>query len=260
LVDLASAFARMDERESTTTMTIALFPPSGFSASCFAGAFARAMTNAGARALAVDVPGRLGVRGDAPGSLVEFARACAREVDDALREDEEVFYFGHSSGAWMAYEAARAARRRPRKAYVSGARAPCLAHWSNDLDVENPQLSVIEDTEVFWEAFFKRYGINALLTNATRRTMLSSLRNDFRMSESYEPSGMSAGCAITAIGTRGDGRYDASQLAMWRNHAVEYAEQWFDAPSGVSPHRVAIEAPLEIAEFIARDMISSLPL
>jgi pyochelin biosynthetic protein PchC len=206
----------------------------------------------------VDVPGRFGSARKEPwgGTLVDMAREIADEVR-CMDFDAPVFYFGHSIGAWLAYETAtrQPPHSAPAKLYTSGVRAPSVAHWLNDLDRTNPRLSLLEG-DAFWDAFNARYGENMHLTSSgTRNAMFSSLVNDFRLSETYEPSAERVECDIVAIGTRGDSRYDAHQLGMWRHHTSSaYDERWFVAANGVSPHRLVVERPDDVAAFLAQDI------
>lgn len=249
--------------DDETKAVVVCFPPSGAGASCFHGAFAATLGARGVKVVGVDVPGRFGSPRKAPwgGSLVSMAREIADELLMTALDcgDVPVCYFGHSVGSWLAYETAAVAS--PAKLFASGARAPSLAHWLNDLDGVNPRLSVLEG-DAFWDAFNARYGKNVnLSSSATRNAILESLVNDFRLSENYEPSTARIECDIVAIGTHDDCRYDAYQLGMWRHHTSStYDERWFVAPEGFSPHRLVIERPDEIATFLAQDISDSLLL
>ena len=95
-------------------------------------------------------------------------RALVAELASALAplcRERPYALLGHSMGAWVTFELARAlAALRPpvpppRKVYVSANRAPHLAGGAHDPDRDAPELWRLDDG-AFWRAFERRYGAN----------------------------------------------------------------------------------------------------
>ena len=243
---------RCAPRSANDDRVLVCFPPVGAGGTCFNGDFARAVD---ARCFAVDVPGRRGAKEQRPwaGTAIDLATVVAREIEDISATDDVIYLYGHSAGAWVAFECARALAGRVSGLYVSGARAPCLAHWLNDLDVETPRLSQIHNDDAFWAAFERRYGLSNEL-RATQDSMIDSLRCDFRLCESYEGSTEKLDVPLTAIGIKNDNRYDAEMIARWSEHTTgAFRCRWWDS-GGEHPHRALIAKPLEFASFLSNEV------
>ena len=230
------------------------FPPAGATASCFNGDFTRAVD---ARCFAADKPcpskERLPEVENLRWNLVDFARDVARHVEHYVSKGDSLYLYGHSAGAWMAFECARALGERVSGVYVSAARAPCLAHWRNDTDVETPRLSKLDDDDAFWAAFERRYGMSDEL-RCTSRSMITPFRQDFWMSESYEGSNEKLHVPLTAIGIENDTRTTREMIARWSEHTTgAFCSRWWD-DGGEHPHRALIAKPLEFASFLSNEV------
>lgn len=232
------------------------FPPAGATASCFNGDFTRAVD---ARCFAVDKPCRW--RRCVPEvetlrwSVVDFARDVARRIVEhgCVSKGESLYLYGHSAGAWIAFECARALGERVSGVYVSAARAPCLAHWRNDTDVETPRLSELETDDAFWAAFERRYGVSDEL-RCVSTSLIAPFREDFRMSESYEGSTEKVHVPLTAIGIENDTRTTREMIARWSEHTTgAFCSRWWDG-GGAHPHRALIAKPLEFASFLSNEV------
>ena len=248
---------------SDVDKVLVCFPPSGAGATCFSGPFAKAVGDS-FRCVGVDIPGRPGARRREPlgfqTSVQEIAEAVARGIEDTYR-DAEVALFGHSLGAWMAFECALALAEtssvRVSGVYVSAVRAPCLAHWLNDLDTHTPRLSTLEDSVAFWEAFDRRYGASDELKRMRDDALIfQSLREDFKVCESYEGTdrALPEEIPIVAIGIRGDCRYDESMINSWRDHGRNVRVEWFDSPDATHQHRVLLSRPEEFGAWLTREI------
>ncbi|OUS48789.1 Alpha/Beta hydrolase protein [Ostreococcus tauri] len=235
--------------------TIVCVPPSGCGVGAFSGAFAEAMAATGREVVAVDVPGR-------PGSSDrELWRhgvvALGREIADALHAyQSRVILYGHSVGAWMAFEAAAARPSVVSRLVVSGARAPRLGHWLNDPDELTPRLSTIDDDDTFWCAFERRYGASRELRHH-RTAMVDSLRNDFEMVENYAGSETKLSIPLTAIGIRNDDRTTTETIEQWSSHADSFSSMYYGDVNEPHAHRVLLDQPSDFATFLARDVLDA---
>ena len=95
--------------------------------------------------------------------------------------------FGHSLGAWIAYELLAELMRRhetpPLLLIVSGMRAPHLSAAEHDADRVAPTIAHL-DTPDFWSHFERRYGRNPDLSDPlAREFVLPLLRADFELLE-----------------------------------------------------------------------------
>lgn len=102
-----------------------------------------------------------------------------------------VLLWGHSMGAWIAFELARAMAapgsglQPPARLFASANRAPSLAGREH-----NPDHHVMHqlDDSSFWRVCEQRYGPNPDLEHpALRKLLLPGMRADFRLLETYEP-------------------------------------------------------------------------
>jgi len=130
--------------------------------------------------------------------------------------DKPFAFFGHSLGAFTAFEMMRQLRRQnhpsPRHLFVSGSRAPQLP---------NPETPVahLPDHELVREVRGRYDGIpNEVVENREMlELLLPALRADFMMSETYvyAPEAPLA-CPITGFGGRQDRSASPEHLESWR--------------------------------------------
>lgn len=138
--------------------------------------------------------------------------------------------FGHSMGAWVAFELAQEARRLgmplPAMLIVSGNRAPHLAGPQHDVDPTVMHTLCYKD---FWPAFEHRYGTNPdLADDRVSQMVWPSLQADFRLVETYKADISDVlPCPLTAIGALQDKRYTPEQVDGWKLHTCKaYAQHW----------------------------------
>jgi medium-chain acyl-[acyl-carrier-protein] hydrolase len=152
--------------------------------------------------LAVETPGRGRRFKEAP---VADLRELTQQLCEASKPflDRPFALFGHSNGALLAYELARAIRQRyllsPQALFISGKRAPQLLY-------SEPQLHVLPDAAFI--AALKRYNgtPQEVLDNPELLSVfLPILRADFALSETYR---FTTGDLITAPVYLFGGAYD----------------------------------------------------
>lgn len=130
--------------------------------------------------------------------------------------DRPYVLFGHSMGALVAFELARALRRRgappPVCLAVSGRRAPQLP------DPDAP-LHALADT-LFVKEMVRRYnGIPRVILEDAEllRLFLPTLRADFELVETYQYRPEPAlACPVAAFGGHADGRASLDELEAWQ--------------------------------------------
>jgi len=163
----------------------------------------------GVELMPIELPGRNTRRGEPPDAHATL-EALAKAAVDALAEPHfaedapEYALFGHSVGAWLAFEMTLEIERRvaaaqrddghpplrprlkpPRFLCACGARAPRDAGPARDPDASEPSLGSLPDAK-FWRAFERRYGANPDLQSPEVRAMaLPVLRVDFKRAEAY---------------------------------------------------------------------------
>jgi medium-chain acyl-[acyl-carrier-protein] hydrolase len=145
------------------------------------------------------------------GPLIE---ALAPAVEAEL--DKPYMLFGHSMGALVAFELARALRRRgapaPLELLISGRRAPQLD------DTDAPLHKLPEDA--FIAAMVERYnGIPQIILDDLEllRLFLPTLRADLAVIETYEYAPEAPlDCSITAFGGSNDARARLADLQAWQ--------------------------------------------
>ena len=166
--------------------------------------------------LAVQLPAREDRIRDRPftesGALV---RALAEAMRPYLRGGFALV--GHSSGALLAFELARATRDRfgapPRHVFVSGQAPP-------DQPPRHPPTHALPDA-AFLEELSGREGTapEILANRQLLGLLLPGLRADFALWETYRwEEAEPLACPITAFGGTRDGQVDEAELEGWRRH------------------------------------------
>ncbi|MET9763708.1 alpha/beta fold hydrolase [Streptomyces sp. NPDC006372] len=186
------------------------FPHSGGSAATFR-AWSPAMPKE-ASLLAVQYPGHADRIAEAPAdSVAEIGSHVAEEL---LRLDPApCALFGHSLGALVAYETARALQSSGSAArwlFVSGSPAPRLAGGGTTHRAGDEEL---------WGALRDLGGIDAdVADNAElRELLLPVLRSDITLNETYRPAKDAAPlhCQVRGYYTTGDPLVNGAQLDAW---------------------------------------------
>ncbi len=161
----------------------------------------------------MQLPGREERTGVAP--VVELPR-IVDDVAGAMTPllDRPFAIFGHSLGAALGYETARALARRgapePLLLAVSGHRAPHAPRV-------RPPIYALPDAE-FLDGIFQLDGTSAevLQSEELVALLLPTLRADFTLADTYEPSpGEPLACPVRALGGSGDPHVSEAALAAW---------------------------------------------
>ena len=208
--------------------------------------------------LPVELPGRNSRMLEPKGqSMRQLVTALVDALAETLREKPFVV-FGHSLGAWMAYEVCveLGKRRGPQPVglVVSGARAPQLADPGNDADRVQPRMADLP-SRAFWAHFERRYGHNPDLAHpAVKEHVEPLLKADFRLFETYEPRLVSLPYAVVACAAVGDDRVLDAQLEAWRERCdceSDFERRRFDAtgPQWSTPHRWPVDDPSVFLEW-----------
>lgn len=201
-----------DER-AAATRHIVCFPHGGGSAFAYRDWTADAPD---VQVHGVQYPGR-GDRFKEP--LLQDVRAIAREAAAAVAPltSRPVSLFGHSLGAYIAYETAlflQAVGHPVRALFVSGARAPHdpargKRSWA-DLE-DDALLSLVADLE--------GTGVELLGDKDLRRVLLPILRTDFRAAESYRAEPAAAlSCPVVSLCGSDDPVTDPQDALMWSEY------------------------------------------
>lgn len=126
-------------------------------------------------------------------------------------------FFGHSMGAWVAFELARKLRdeseQGPARLFVSAARAPHLPE-------SGPRLSGLSDAK-FVEGIKRLEGLppEAAQSEEFMSLVVPIIRADVELCESYRfEAGAPLDCPISAYGGVTDPRVRGNQLAAWKVH------------------------------------------
>jgi surfactin synthase thioesterase subunit/glycosyltransferase involved in cell wall biosynthesis len=217
----APAAAWFPGAEAVAGPRLFCFPHAGGGASAFAG-----WRNAQIPACPVRLPGRESRLAEAPfermGPLVE---ALAHALESYLAQPYA--FFGHSMGAAVAFELARALARRglpgPAALFVSGARAPrCRRGWV-------PPAAPSDDELL--EELRRLEGTPAELLEdpLAMRAMLPALRADAALYRNYVyADGAPLVCPIHAYGGEGDGRLAGGHLEAWAQETTgRFTVRWF---------------------------------
>jgi len=173
---------------------------------------------------------------------------------DALAEtlsEKPFVVFGHSLGAWMAYEVCVELEKRdgprPLALVVSGARAPQLADpEQHDADRTQPRMADLP-SRAFWQHFERRYGKNPDLAHAAVKEYVEPLlKADFRLFETYAPRLAVLPYAVVACASLGDDRVLDAQLdALRERSGGAFETRRFEAagPPWSTPHRYLVDYP-----------------
>ena len=166
---------------------------------------------------AIEPPGRLARRRDPMiRSLPEFVAALEPELEPYL--DVPFVLFGYSLGAAMAFESARALRRRrnlePKHLIVAAARAPQLPRRLTAISQE-PEPAFVRELE-------RRYGpIEPVIKSDPEMLTLITeiMRVDLCMLENYQyQAEPSFDCPVLAIGGTEDASLAPGELEGWSAH------------------------------------------
>ncbi|MFG3282498.1 thioesterase II family protein [Streptomyces sp. NPDC048111] len=198
--------------------TLVCFPHAGGSAGFFFP-YSEALS-ARYDVLAVQYPGRQDRhREPCARSVAELAGAVAAELAATVDPDRPLAFFGHSMGAVVGFETARALARLgvgrgPDVFLASGRRAPAL---SRDDGVHR-----LGDRELVAE--IEKLGgtdVRMLEDPELRRLVLPTVRADFAAVETYRPAaGALVDCPVVALIGDDDPRVNAEQAAAWRDHTT----------------------------------------
>lgn len=241
---------------STAKLRIFCVAPVGMSGACF-HPWAAGLPR-GVELMPLELPGR-GFRMAEKlqaSSLKDLAAAALDGIGRPVFEEVAFAIFGHSFGAWLAYELAQQLR----------ARGWCIAHSeilvsaAQDPDRVQPELSRLGE-EDFWHHFERRYGKNPDLQESYIRGFIRPvLQGDFSLLETYVPSSLEKLsvplCALCAIGDR---RCRPEQLSAWRDVAdAGFQERWFQnvwKPEFWSTeHRYIVDNPKSLLAFLSEDL------
>tara|TARA_E500000305_G_scaffold108208_1_gene110028 strand:+ start:1501 stop:2259 length:759 start_codon:yes stop_codon:yes gene_type:complete len=158
-----------------------------------------------------------------PGREDRISETPFRQVEDLLPVlmerlhpylDRDVAFFGHSMGAFLSYELARALteeHRAPVQLIVSGQRAP-------HLPLSRPESYHLSDTD-FCERLRSLNGTPAsvLAEPELLSMILPLLRSDFEMSETYRRAPQTRlNCPIKVLGGDRDEEVDRAGLEAWQ--------------------------------------------
>lgn len=224
--------------------------PAGFLLFCFAhaGGTAAAFRTwrkrlAGtAEVLALQLPGRGGRLGEKPFRRIGDAATAVAEVLEPFTAQPFVF-FGHSMGGLLAFETARAIRRRggpePLHLFVSARRGPQIPE-------PDAAVSALAD-DAFVGEIRRRY--SAVPDEVAREPelmeiLLPMLRADFEMLETYQYVGSEPlRCPITAVAGENDTRATLELRRPWRDETeggfdiqtFPGGHFYFDGPSAEAP-------------------------
>jgi surfactin synthase thioesterase subunit len=176
---------------------------------------------------AVSLPGRESLLRETPiPDLARLADAVAARIESAL--DRPYALFGHSMGAWLAYELACRQRRaglpQPAHLFVSSRRAPMLP------DTEPPLHSLDDDALV--AEIQRRYGgipEAVLRERELLALLLPALRADLQALEGYRwPNEEPLPCPVSCYGGLADALVDEASLVAWkRTTATQFEIELF---------------------------------
>jgi len=210
--DMADSWFIRAKPNSDAGLRLFCFPHAGGAASAY---HPWAATLEGVDVFAIQLPGREGRLAEPPISdstvlLTQLVNALAPKLDRPF------VFFGHSMGAVLAYETARALRRRglpvPVHIYVSGRRAPTLPA------LEEP-LHALPDAAFIAELDRRFGGLPAEILDEPEllALFLPILRADLTMLERHQFANEAPlDVPMTALGGKGDARTPLGALEAWR--------------------------------------------
>jgi surfactin synthase thioesterase subunit len=174
---------------------------------------------------AIRLPGRESRSHEAPFTSLSAAAAA---VVASLPEERyrRWIFFGHSLGALLAFETAmrleRESRRPPDVVVVSGAAAPSTLRTGRLL---HPL-----DDAALWEELCRMTGdeLRSTLDPEVRRRMLTVLRADLTMAETYAPPDSRVATPLIAYAGKDDPAVDAEAVGRWQCCSRrELVVRWF---------------------------------
>lgn len=140
--------------------------------------------------------------------------------------DKPFVLFGHSLGALVAFEFARALRRngrpQPKHLIVSGAKAP-------QIPLESPNIHSLSDSE-FIQELRKYNGVSqSMMENKELISVfLPAMKSDFCMYETYEYRNESPlSYPITALGGLDDETFRKENLIEWKIQTIDSFKYYF---------------------------------
>lgn len=203
---------------------------------------------AGVELLAVQYPGRADRFSDPPAAdIAEMGAQVAAEL--LRRPPARCALFGHSLGALVAYETARALQDRGSPVhclFVSGAAAPSLAgggvtHQLND--------------EEFWATVAGLGGIEPEIASEPelQELLLPVLRSDITLHETYQPAPEAGplGCPVRAYYHTDDPIVDADRVIAW----AEVSAGEFSTRAWPGGHFQLLTDPAELVADIVGAMV-----
>ena len=165
----------------------------------------------------VTYPGRDTLLDEAtPETLVDLAAECATELKSAIGSSESVVLFGHSMGAYVAFEATRALERSGitlRALVASGVEAP---HFELQRHAERAWHRACDDDLVRHIGEMDVRSAEVLAVPELRQMFLPTLRDDYRLVENYRSElNPQVACPIHSVYGESDPEVSASGAAAW---------------------------------------------
>jgi medium-chain acyl-[acyl-carrier-protein] hydrolase len=235
-------------RRPGSSQRLICLPHAGAGAAAYAG-WARLLPPE-IELVAVQLPGRQNRIAEEPftevAPLVNVLTHALRPVLDA-----PFAFFGHSCGAALAYELARAlrsrSRRGPDRLYLSAHPAPDATgiRELHDLSEDEFRAEMVGLGGIDSEILADEYVMASLLP---------ILRADFALWERHRPApGPRLDCPITVLAGDSDPRTPRDTVAGWRRCTSADCDVRF-YPGG---HFYFLEPDAEVVSFIGREMLSS---
>ncbi|MFC0437906.1 thioesterase II family protein [Kutzneria buriramensis] len=190
--------------------------------------------------LGVQLPGRENRWLDpSPASVGDAVDAVLAELADRVAPGQPLVIFGHSFGALLGYEIAKAllayGRTPPKALVVSAVRPP--EHWV----AQSPGRRLADDGLADLNLLLDARGLSADdLDEDSRELMLEVLRRDAELSASYHPRwGTGIVCPLEAWGGTDDATVRADHVAGW----ADYADGGFQQRMFPGGHYFCLEDP-----------------
>ena len=151
--------------------------------------------------------------------MVELASDCASELKPIAGLSDSVVLFGHSMGAYVAFEAARSLERSGitlTALVVSGVEAP---HFELRRGAERTWHRACDDDLVRHIGDMDARSAGVLAVPELRQMFLPTIRDDYRLVENYRPdSNPPVACAMHAMYGKSDPEVSASGAAAWAGY------------------------------------------